>query len=164
MKPMIGGKKRVLLALILLSIFIFFMFLVIYTYHIGLESTLPTIIEPLFRYHLYLMFMMGALGIAVGATVYYLMSQRVEHKSEVAKHNTTALIRFLNPDERNIIDRIIQGNGRALQSELTRELGLSKVKIHRVVDKLKKRGIIFMSKYGKTNSIVLNKDLLEALK
>ncbi|HLD18612.1 MAG TPA: winged helix-turn-helix transcriptional regulator [Candidatus Nanoarchaeia archaeon] len=108
--------------------------------------------------------MMGALGIAVGATVYYLMSQRVEHKSEVAKHNTTALIRFLNPDERNIIDRIIQGNGRALQSELTRELGLSKVKIHRVVDKLKKRGIIFMSKYGKTNSIVLNKDLLEALK
>jgi len=162
MKP--DTNSRILIALILLSLFTAFMFIVIFTYHLGTEGDNSPIIDALFRYHFYLMTIMGAMGIAVGALSYYLMSKQVERKSGIAKQSTEVLLRFLSPDERKVINKMIDGNGKTLQANLTREMGLSKVKIHRIVNKLKSRDILIITEYGKTNALQLNNDILEALK
>ncbi len=163
MKP--TPLNRVLLVILLISAFIFFMFVVVLTYHFGTEgSVMPPILEIFFTYHVFLMAAMGAFGLTIGAVVYYLMAGQVQHTLGIAKGNASALLKFLNPDERKVIHRIMESNGKVLQSELTRDLGLSKVKIHRIVDKLKQREILTLSTYGKTNSILLNKDVYEALK
>lgn len=61
----------------------------------------------------------------------------------------------LGGDEAKIFDSIVESDGLVFQNELVEKMGLSKVKITRVLDKLEAKGLVERRRRGMTNIIVL---------
>lgn len=61
----------------------------------------------------------------------------------------------LNPDERAIMQIIVDEEGAVFQSTLTEKTNFSKVKITRILDKLEGKGNIERKRRGMTNVVIL---------
>jgi len=124
------------------------------------------------------------LMIAAVFITYCLITRRLEEKLEknmkiisriVSKNSQTPkkekkktdsrdiVLKFLNPGERKVLETLIERNGEALQSEISRLDGMTKLKTHRAVRDLVRKGIIKIENYGKTNRISLSKDVREVM-
>ena len=77
----------------------------------------------------------------------------MESEKKIAE-DAQVVLDMLQLDEKNIIKKIIENKGEITQSKLSSSFG--KVKTFRVIENLKKRGIITKESYGKTNKIKLN--------
>jgi len=75
-----------------------------------------------------------------------------------------AVLRVLNDDERKVIETLAAEGGTMLQKEIRWKTGLSRVKTHRVLFRLAKRGIVSAEKYYNTNKIVLANWLMKEKK
>jgi uncharacterized membrane protein len=73
------------------------------------------------------------------------------------------ILRFLSYGERKVIEKLIEKRGVVLQAELSRIEGMNKLKAHRAVQELLKKGLIRKEKIGKTFKIYLNEDVGELL-
>jgi DNA-binding MarR family transcriptional regulator len=122
--------------------------------------------------------------VAIIPISYYFVSQRLERKLEenmkvifkfIKKNNSIPIkgltkiddkkiiLKFLNPSERKVVERLIERKGNVLQSEISRMEGMTKLKAHRAVKDLERKGIIKTESYGKTNRIILSKDVKQLL-
>ena len=66
-----------------------------------------------------------------------------------------AVLRVLNEDERKVIETLVEEGGTMLQKDIRWKTGLSRVKTHRILFRLAKRGIVSAEKYYNTNKITL---------
>ena len=116
---------------------------------------------------------------------YYIVSKRLEEKMEknlsaitklvdhklnsgskkenVKPINNGSILKLLNPNEKKVVERIIENKGSVLQSEISRIEGMTKLKAHRAVKDLERKGIVNLEQYGKTNKIILTKDIKEII-
>lgn len=121
---------------------------------------------------------------AIVPTSYYFISRRLEEKLEmnmkiisklISKNNIGSkkkpmkmdnkdvILRFLNLNERKVIKKLIDRKGTALQSEITQIDGMTKLKTHRAVRDLERKSIIKTEPYGKTNRLILSREIKEFL-
>lgn len=107
--------------------------------------------------------LIASIGIAIGALIYYFMSSKAESKEKGMKKTADVLLQFLNSDEKKVVDLLIENKGKVLQSELTRLPGMTKVKSHRIVQKLADRGVIESEHLGKTNVVKFRKEIMDGL-
>ena len=98
------------------------------------------------------------------------ITKMVEHKvkSDVKKENLQtntngSILKLLNSNEKKVVEKIIENKGSALQSEISRMEGMTKLKAHRAVKELERKGIVKLEQYGKTNRIILAKDIKEVI-
>jgi DNA-binding MarR family transcriptional regulator len=125
------------------------------------------------------------LVIAVFPLSYFFLSKRLEQKLEknfnlifklIKKRNSSLdkipyqeienkniILKFLNPSERKVIEALIENDGKILQSEITRMKGMTKLKTHRAVTDLERKGVITRESYGKTYRIFLSEDVKRIL-
>jgi len=66
-----------------------------------------------------------------------------------------AVIRVLNEDERTVIETLVEEGGTMLQKDIRWKTGFSRVKTHRILFRLAKRGIVSAEKHYNTNRITL---------
>jgi len=66
-----------------------------------------------------------------------------------------AVLRVLNEDERKVLETLVAEGGIMLQKDIRWKTGLSRVKTHRILLRLAKRGIVSAEKYYNTNRITL---------
>lgn len=64
-------------------------------------------------------------------------------------------LRLLESDERKVVEAIIEAGGSLLQKEISWETSFSRVKTHRVLVRLIRRGVVTSEKYYNTNKITL---------
>ncbi len=112
----------------------------------------------------YLLPFSAFLGLIVGIIVFYIMSDKIIEQKNIAKKNTKIILKFLNHNERKIIETLLENEGRLRQYEISHIHGLNKVQTHRIIQSLEEKGIIEKEKLGKINNIKLNKELYEVLK
>jgi len=93
----------------------------------------------------------SSLGIFVGSLVYYLLFPRIEESKEGEILNL--FLDFLEPGEKFILEKILENGGKITQSRLSSQFG--KVKVFRILENLRKRGIIEKEAHGKTNIVKL---------
>ncbi|TET18828.1 hypothetical protein E3J74_09505 [Candidatus Bathyarchaeota archaeon] len=67
----------------------------------------------------------------------------------------SAVLRVLNEDERKVIEILVAEGGTMLQKDIRWKTGLSRVKTHRILFRLAKRGIVSAEKHYNTNKITL---------
>jgi len=120
------------------------------------------------------------LTFAVIPISYYFISKKFEENldkrlsiiSKLLEKNSTKIsekdgkeivLKFLNPSEKKVVERLVEKKGEALQSEVSREEGMTKLKTHRAVRNLEAKGIVKRYLHGKTYRIVLSKDVKELL-
>jgi uncharacterized membrane protein len=70
-------------------------------------------------------------------------------------------LRLLEPDEIRIVEAVKEAEGSMLQKDISYQLGLSRVRTHRILVRLIKRGVVSAEKYHNTNRIDLADWLLE---
>lgn len=73
-------------------------------------------------------------------------------------------LRLLEPDERRVVEALKDAGGSMLQKDISYDLDLSRVKTHRILVKLLKRGVVTAEKYYNTNRIELADWLFESQK
>lgn len=95
----------------------------------------------------------SSLGLLIGSFVYYAMFPKIIQTKKQMAEDTRIVLDMLQSDEKNIINKLIENKGEMTQSKLSKQFG--KVKTFRVLESLKKRGIILKENYGKTNKIIL---------
>jgi uncharacterized membrane protein len=69
--------------------------------------------------------------------------------------------RLLESDERQVVDALVKAEGSLLQKELSWETGFSRVKTHRILVRLIRRGVVTSEKYYNTNRITIADWLLD---
>jgi len=79
------------------------------------------------------------------------------------KSSKILFLKFLNYGENQVMKKLIENNGTILQSEISRMSNMGKVRTHRIITELKKKEIITLEKYGKTNRINLTEDAKNVL-
>lgn len=104
------------------------------------------------------------LGLMIGLVVFYIMSEKESKKSKVVKINTKKILDLLSSEERLIINKLLENNGKVRQYEITYIDGLTKLKVHRLLKRLEAKDIIKKEKIGKVNNVLLDKEILEILK
>jgi len=78
----------------------------------------------------------------------------VEDIKEENKSIDVAL-RLLEPDEKRVVNTILEAGGSILQKDISYNLEISRVKTHRILVKLISRGIVTAEKQYNTNMITL---------
>ena len=78
-----------------------------------------------------------------------------EGKSKETSEALDVALRLLEPDERRIVEALLKSGGSMLQKDISYELEISRVKTHRTLVKLIKRGVVSAEKYYNTNRIEL---------
>lgn len=66
-----------------------------------------------------------------------------------------AVLRVLQDDERKVIETLVAEGGTMLQKNIRWKTGFSRVKTHRILHRLAKRGVVSAEKYYNTNKITL---------
>jgi len=157
-------KKLILLTITFISLFIFISTSLIFSLHLKTENKLISpLFTPFVKYSVQFVIILVSLSIFVGGLIFYMMLKKLEKTKEVIKMDINILLKLLNKDEKLIIEKLINSKGKILQSEVSRSEGLNKVKAHRILSKLRERGVIKLEKYGKTNIVYLSKDILESI-
>jgi len=85
-------------------------------------------------------------------------------KENLKPNNNGSILKLLNLNEKKVIEKLNETNGSALQSEIGRMDGMTKLKAHRAVKELEQKGVVKLEQYGKTNRIILAKDIKDILK
>ncbi len=106
----------------------------------------------------------GFLGVGVGAVIYFINTIDLEKKEKIIEHNTDIILKLVDPEERKVINKIVENNGKTQQMEITYMEGYTKVKAHRIIEGLVRKGILTKEAMGKMRQIKLDKDLYEILK
>ena len=82
-------------------------------------------------------------------------------KDEIEKSSKNIILKILNHNERKILEFLIEKNGKAMQSELSKNGGMTKLNVHRAVKTLEQKGVVVIESHGMTNRIILSDDLKE---
>ena len=73
------------------------------------------------------------------------------------------ILKLLNLNEKKVVEKLIENKGTILQSEISRMDNMTKLKTHRAVKELERKGIVKVESYGKTNKIILSEDIKNML-
>ena len=81
--------------------------------------------------------------------------ESTEEKGTAKSRPVDIAIRLLEPEERRVVEALINAGGTMLQKDISSELGFSRVKTHRLMVRLIRRGVVKAEKYYNTNKINL---------
>ncbi|OIO20735.1 hypothetical protein COV61_04460 [Candidatus Micrarchaeota archaeon CG11_big_fil_rev_8_21_14_0_20_47_5] len=155
-------NRRLALAVSTIAAFLFLSFSIIFTYRLPPGYSFG-LFDFLAYYHMEMMLLMAALGVAVGAFVFYLLYARIEQKEKESEITAEMLLNFLAEEERKILSFLAKGGGSAYQSEISRLEGMTRLRAHRALARLAKKGILSLERVGKTNKVFLSKPLYGAI-
>ena len=116
------------------------------------------------RFHFEAMVLIGLFGVGIGLTSFYLLSRELQEKSQTVQNQSQLLLTFLTPLEKECVLFLVQNNGEAYQSELSKLPTMTRLKAHRIVGKLIERKIVHSSSHGKANRLFLSDEWKQGLK
>jgi uncharacterized membrane protein len=107
----------------------------------------------------------GLIIASVVGLIYYLSFPEIR-KEEITKQGKAAIkpeedslatvLKTLKPDERKILDVLIEHDGRYLQKFITKDTGLTRLKTHRIVARFAERDIVTVREHGNTNEVIIS--------
>jgi uncharacterized membrane protein len=103
-----------------------------------------------FSLQIYIDLVSGVMFVIAGLSIWYLVREK-----EIGILKEELADTFLLPEEKVIIDELKKAGGDITQRQLVNKTGLSKVKIHRVLNKLENKNIIKRLPYGMTKKVVI---------
>jgi hypothetical protein len=129
---------------------------------------------PIYLWYLTILFIVLIIVGVIG----FLFTSRTERDQAVPKkvyeHEVPAdvaekpgiedILKVLKPDERRVVEVLIKNNGKMYQKDLRWETGYTRLKIHRIINRLVERKIVRKRSVGNTNEIVIEDWILERLR
>jgi uncharacterized membrane protein len=82
------------------------------------------------------------------------IKEQVKSK-KITKENYEKIMKELNDDEKNVLEKIIEAEGTIFQSDLVEKTSFTKVKVTRILDRLEGKALIERKRRGMTNVVIL---------
>ena len=117
-------------------------------------SMTDTPFSELVSYKSILLLISGLSFMVIG---YHLLQAEKYVENRQAKRFLTS--NLLTDDEKAVHSEILKMGGQATQKELTLRLGLSRVKMHRLLLRLEQKGVLKTYQFGMTKKVVLVEDV-----
>ena len=164
--------KRWLIAISIISIFIF---LILTIYEITNIPQMLILKIPISNIFLIIGFFTIFLYVIYCVFEFYLnkklkiITNVINKKNDRNENDNSPLninsifINLLNLNEKGIVKRLIEKNGIMLQSEIGRMDTMNRVKAHRIVKDLERKGIVIIEQNGNTNLIRLSEEVKKLL-
>jgi len=92
-------------------------------------------------------------GIASTESIRPVIEREEPREAENGNKAVEVAMRLLEPDEKKVMEALVAAGGSMLQKDLSHELDFSRVKIHRVLMRLIRRGVVTAEKHFNTNRI-----------
>ena len=147
-------RKQIVLGFVIVSIFSFLVAALVFVYALSSQGQqVPWFLQIFLDYHMHFMVIMGLFGVFSGLVMYNLLNSTIERQKKVVKTNSDIIMKFLSPEDREVVRLLIGKEGMTTQSEIARLPRMSRLKAHRIVKKLEDRGIVHVEKYGKVNIV-----------
>ena len=105
--------------------------------------------------------LLSLVGMFVGSLTYYFISEKYEKKIGKIRKEVKSIMKFLDRDQRKIVEFLIKNGFSALQSDIVTKTGFTRVQVSRILKEMYRKKIINKEKHGMTNKISLSKDLSE---
>lgn len=151
-----SNRMHVAFSVLVISIFIFLTTVLMVAYMLFYENKeVPFLLEPFIKYHVQFMFLMALFGVFSGLLFYSLLANSIRKEKSLLLKTVEIVKKFLTDDEKKVIDLLFEKQGLITQSDLTKIYGYSRVRAHRIIKRLEKRGIIYIDRQGKINYIRL---------
>lgn len=148
------NKLFVFLISLIVLIIIFTLTMLSY-FFIGYDSQ-NYLVSIFVKYHFLFMLVSNILALIFGFISYLFLAKNFDINKEKEKKYLNNILNILEKEEKNIIEYLIKNNGVATQYELVKISKTNKVKVHRIIEKLEKKGVIEKQKIGKINKIYLS--------
>ena len=110
-----------------------------------------------------LIILLSLFGVFIGSLTYYFIAEKYERKITKIHRDATVTMRFLQGEEKTIVEALLRREGCANQNTLLKDTGLSRVSISRTIKKLEGKDVIIKRKNGMTNTLTLKQELQEVL-
>jgi len=162
-----ADNKKILAGLVALAVFVLIVFYIPKFFESGIPEV--CIVDGVCEHEQYLNSMITylpgilVLGFLIGVAASYFYFERKIELPVPSPDKVKNVLLLLNPTERKIIAQIVADKGQSLQSDISRLEGIGKVKAHRTIEKLIRRGVIEKEEKGKTNILKLKKEIKDAL-
>jgi len=82
------------------------------------------------------------------------VKQQIEPRS-ITKENYRKIMSGFDPDEKRVLEKIIEADGTVFQSDIVEKTGLAKVKVTRILDRLEGKNLVERKRRGMTNVVIL---------
>lgn len=152
------GFKDLIFAVGLITGFVFLISIaVFYTYSLLQSEDYCTCTETI----PIIIIIVASLGLFVGSFAYYYLMDRIIGKYRKNSALNKALVPFLDlfeKKERDVIQKLIESKS-LKQAELGRIVGLDRVQVTRILQKLEEKNFVKRTKKGKTNIVELSKEV-----
>jgi uncharacterized membrane protein len=79
----------------------------------------------------------------------------VKVREEKPKKDYSGIMKELDADERQVLQKVISSEGTVFQSHLVEELNLPKAKVTRILDRLEGKSLVERRRRGMTNVVIL---------
>ncbi|BBE42020.1 helix-turn-helix transcriptional regulator [Conexivisphaera calida] len=109
---------------------------------------------PFFMPLTFLMFLAMTLAGSVGV-IYFIVMPEIARGRGGSELDVEGLMKFLLPDERRIVQILVEHGGEYLQKSISREAGFTRLRTHRAIARLAQRGIVSVERSGNTNLVRL---------
>ena len=162
-----ADNKKILAGLVALAVFVLIVFYIPRFFESGIPAV--CIVDGVCEHEQYLNSLITylpailVLGFLIGVAASYFYFERKIELPVPSPDKVKNVLLLLNPTERKIISQLVADKGQSLQSDISRIEGIGKVKAHRTIEKLIRRGVIEKEEKGKTNILKLKKEIKEAL-
>ncbi len=144
-------EKKVIFVMIIISVFVLIVSLSSLYVQTQIES--GNVCGCAIPLYIFIPFL-SSLGLFIGTLVYYFLRPVVEKRIKLEE----IIPPFLDKDESAIVGILLK-EGKITQASLLRRTGLSKVKVFRIVERLRKKGVVIKRPYGKTNVIEISPEI-----
>jgi len=108
--------------------------------------------------------LISLLGLFIGGFVYFILNKKFLQEKNISEKAIKKLFYCLETEERKVIKTILKSSGEITQRNLCKLLSFDKVKISRILTKLENKDFVKREKYGMTNKIILDENLLKLFK
>ncbi len=141
--------KKIMVAVLILSIFVF----VVATSSIYVQEHIFTgnVCGCAIPIYLFIPFM-ASLGLLIGTLTYYLLSPSLGNDLKQRK----LVLALLRDDEAKIMRVLMDSNGESTQARIAKQANLDKLRVHRAVRRLEKRGIVVRERVGRVVVVRIN--------
>ena len=153
-------RKKIIIGISIVSVFIFLVTVLVFVYALASKGeAVPSFLQLFLDYHIHFMVIMGLFGVFSGLMGYNLLNTTIENQKKIVKTNVEIIMKFLNPEEREVVELLLKKDNMTTQSEISKAPGMTRLKAHRIVKKLEDRGVVHVEKYGKINMIRIVEEL-----
>jgi predicted transcriptional regulator len=141
-------RKKIVFGMLVLTIFV--LIVAISSLYVQVQIEADNVCGCLIPLNLFIP-LLASIGLFIGTLAYYLFSPRFDIK----KPDMEPVLSMLDRPEADVIRALISSKGEMSQARIGKVTNMSKVKVFRTIDSLKRKGIVEKSAFGKTNIIRL---------